>query len=76
MCLFQFWFLQSVCLGVGLQGHMVVLFLVFLKNLHTVFHYHRQLANLITQTAALSNSMKLSHGMWGHLRWTCHGGEV
>ena len=29
MCLFQFWFPQHVCLGVGLLGHMVVLFLVF-----------------------------------------------
>ena len=24
MCLFQFWFPQSICLGVGLLGHMVV----------------------------------------------------
>ena len=38
MCLFQFWFPQHICLGVGLLGHMVVLFLVFLRNLHTVFH--------------------------------------
>ena len=26
MCLFQFWFPQGICLGVGLLGHMVVLF--------------------------------------------------
>ena len=32
MCLFQFWFPQGICLGVGLLGHMVVLFLVFLKE--------------------------------------------
>ena len=41
MCLFQFWFLQGICLEVVLLGHMVVLFLVsffFFKNLHTVFH--------------------------------------
>jgi len=38
MCLFQFWFPQGIFLGVGLLCHMVVLFLVFLKNLHTVFH--------------------------------------
>ena len=44
MCLFQFWFLQGICLEVVLLGHMVVLVLVsfflffFLKNLHTVFH--------------------------------------
>ena len=37
-CLFQFWFPQGICLGVGLLGCMVVLFLVFLRNLHTVFH--------------------------------------
>ena len=28
-CLFQFCFPQGICLGVGLLGHMVVLFLVF-----------------------------------------------
>ena len=39
-------------------------------------HNHRQLANLITQTTALSNSMKLSHALWGHPRWMGHGGEV
>ena len=32
-------------------------------------HNHRQLANLITWTTALSNSMKLSHAVWGHPRW-------
>ena len=36
--LFQFWFPQSICLGVGLLDHMVVLFLVFLRNLHSIFH--------------------------------------
>ena len=29
MCLFQFWFPPGICLGVGLLGHIVVLFLVF-----------------------------------------------
>ena len=29
MCLFQFWFPQRICLGVGLLGHMVVLLPVF-----------------------------------------------
>ena len=37
MCLFQFWFPQCVCPGVGLLGHMAVLFR-FLRNLHTVLH--------------------------------------
>ena len=31
MCLFQFWFPLDMWLGVGLLGHMVVLFLVFYK---------------------------------------------
>ena len=38
MCLFQFWFPQVICQGVGLLGHVVVLFLVFLRNLHIIFH--------------------------------------
>ena len=37
---------------------------------------HRKLANLITWTTALSNSMKLGHAVWGHPRRTGHGGEV
>ena len=37
-CLFQIWFPWCVCPEVGLLGHMEVLFLVFLRNLHTVFH--------------------------------------
>ena len=27
-------------------------------------------------TTALSNSMKLSHAVWGHPRQTGHGGEI
>ena len=38
-------------------------------------HNHRKLANLITRTTALSNSMKLSHALWAHSRWMGHGGE-
>ena len=38
MCLFPFRFPQGICLGVELLGHMVVLFLVFLRNIHTIFH--------------------------------------
>ena len=37
---------------------------------------HRKLVNLITWTTALTNSMKLSHAVWGHPRWAGHGGEV
>ena len=36
----------------------------------------RKLTNLITWSTALSNSVKLSHAMWGHSRWMGHGGEV
>ena len=28
------------------------------------------------RTTVLSNSMKLSHAMWGHPRWPGHGGEI
>ena len=38
MCLFQFWFLQGICLGVGLLGHMGDFIYNFLGNLHIVFH--------------------------------------
>ena len=38
MCLFQFWFPQSVCPAVRLLGHKAVLFPVFLRNLCTVLH--------------------------------------
>ena len=33
MCLFRFLFPQGICLGVGLLGHVVVLFLVFFKGI-------------------------------------------
>ena len=36
MCLFELWFSQSICLVVGLLGHMVVLFLVF-KEISILF---------------------------------------
>ena len=29
-----------------------------------------------TRTTALSNSMKLSHALWGHPRQAGHGGEI
>jgi len=35
-----------------------------LEGRHTK-NNHRKLVNVITQTTASSNSMKLSHGMWG-----------
>uniref|UniRef100_A0A8C6BY77 Uncharacterized protein n=1 Tax=Monodon monoceros TaxID=40151 RepID=A0A8C6BY77_MONMO len=38
MCLFELWFSLGICPVVGLLDHMVILFLVFLRNLHTVLH--------------------------------------
>ena len=38
MCLFQFWFPQGICLGVGFLGPIVVLFLVFKGISITIFH--------------------------------------
>ena len=38
MYLFELWFSPDICPGVGLLDHMVVLFLVFLRNLHSVLH--------------------------------------
>ena len=34
---FQFWFPQGICLGVGLVGHMVVLFVVVVVVVVVVF---------------------------------------
>ena len=38
MCLFELWFSQGTYPVVGLLGHVVDLFLVFKRNLHTVLH--------------------------------------
>ena len=38
MSLFELWFSQGICQVVGLLGHMVVLVLVFLRNIHIVLH--------------------------------------
>ena len=38
MTLFELWFSQGICPVVGLLGRMVVLFVVFFRNLHTVLH--------------------------------------
>ena len=41
MPLFELWFSPDICPGVGLLHHMVALFLVFFRNLHTVVHSGR-----------------------------------
>ena len=51
------------------------LILLHREGRQTENHNHRKLTNLITWTTALSNSMKLSHAVWGHPRGTGHGGE-
>ena len=38
MCLIELWFSQGIFTVVGLLGHIVVLFLFFLRNFHTVLH--------------------------------------
>ena len=38
MCLFELWFSLGICPLAGLLGHMLALFLVFFRNLHTVPH--------------------------------------
>ena len=38
MYLFEWKFCPDISPGVGLLGHMVVLYLIFLRSLHTVFH--------------------------------------
>ena len=36
--IFKLWFSPDICPGVGMLEHMVVLFLVFFRNLCTIFH--------------------------------------
>ena len=38
LCPVELWFSQGICPVVGLLGHVVVLLLVFLRNLRTVLH--------------------------------------
>ena len=38
ICIFKLEFSLGICPGMGLLDHMVILFLVFLRKLHTFFH--------------------------------------
>ena len=48
-------------------------FLSLNSHIHTTCLFsnlnHRKLVNLITRTTALSNSVKLSHAVWGRSWW-------
>ena len=68
MCLFQFWFPQGICLGVGLLGKMVVLFLVFkvisiLSSLAAVSIYIGNKTARAFHFLAIVNSAAVNNGM-------------
>ena len=55
----------------------------FQKNIHYCFTDGAKAFDCVdhnksnhTRTIALSNSVKLSHALWGHPRWGGHGREV
>ena len=59
MCLFQFLFSQGICLGVGLLGHMLVLFLAFfLRNPHTVFTHNFPRNSVFILSSLVAQSVK------------------
>ena len=52
----------------GARGH---------QRAHTLKPYSQKTSQSNhTRTTALSNSVKLSHALWGYPRWAGHGGEV
>ena len=55
-------------------GHDIVLFV--LKLFICIHLFINLFIYGLLWTTALSNSMKLSHAMWGHPRQMGHGGEV
>ena len=46
------------------------------QRAHTLKPYSQKTNQLDHRTTVMSNSMKLSHAMWGHPRQSGHGGEV
>ena len=66
-------FISILKTTVGLFCLYIINFINFEKIYSELF---QSFEILITGTTTLSNSMKLSHAMWGHPRRTGHGGEV
>ena len=50
---FQMMFSPDICPWVGLQGHMLPLFLVFLRNFHSVLHSGCQWVSSISQSCPI-----------------------
>ena len=66
MCLFQLWFPWGLCPVVGLLGHMVVLVLVLLRNLHTVLYRSEVAQSCLTLCDPMDCSLPCSsiHGIF------------
>ena len=58
MCLFQFWFPQSICLVVGFLGDLVILFLVQPKHISNL-SIHQQMNK--EDVVYIHNRIVLSH---------------
>ena len=58
---FEFVSFQDICPGVGLLDHMITLFLVFLRKLHTVcnLHSHQQCKSILFLPHPLQNLLFL-----------------
>ena len=61
MCLFQFWFPQGIWLGVGLLGHMVVLFPVCKESLYCLPWWLYQFTFPPTEKSVPFSSHPLQH---------------